>query len=133
MKSLLERLRKLHDEATPGPWQADHHYPVYLWGPEKKMIADTPSGKDEYLLRMRGTGDRIPIKQQAANLRLCAELRTELAQIMKVMEAAELMRRSIRQAIPENAPHKSAEYFIHAAMRAGAEMYDEAIKETVRV
>ena len=59
---------------TPGPWHRDKEYPIYVWGPGQKMVADLPSpmdgDEDTYLVRMRGVGRGATREEQDANCTL---------------------------------------------------------------
>jgi len=75
---------------TPGPWHRDENYPIYVWGPDHKMVADLPSGdKEAYLARMRGVGRGATREEQDANCTLIAAAPDLLVALKALVKANE--------------------------------------------
>jgi len=79
---------------TPGPWHTDKEYPIYIWGPNKEMVADLPdAGEESYLARMRGVVGGATEQEQEDNACLMAAA-PDLLEALKILyeETADYIR-----------------------------------------
>lgn len=106
IRHLAQRVLDLDKQATPGPWETDGVYDLYVFRKPRGngvMVADrnveyddeAPAGS---LVRARGTGAGLTEAQQAVNMRLVAEYRT----------AAPALARALIASLDENARLRAA-------------------------
>jgi len=79
---LSAQLRRLHEEATPGPWVYDGI--AYLFGPAGQMVAD--DGSNSGTIEMRGVGACLPLDRNAALITTLRNAADVLADIVAAVE-----------------------------------------------
>lgn len=79
---LSAQLRRLHEEATPGPWVYDGI--AYLFGPAGQMVAD--DGSNSGTIEMRGVGACLPLDRNAALITTLRNAADVLADLVAAVE-----------------------------------------------
>lgn len=80
LRALAARVLEASEAATPGPWFWDEYTDYFLWTPQKtkggvQMVCDAHDGG----VRIRGTGARLPQKENAAFIAMSRTAAPELA------------------------------------------------------
>lgn len=129
-----ERLKKLHEAATPGPWELCAHlespeadagcrcgYRGVVYGPERDGFAVFQPGHDPEIVGQEGLGpQRYPRVTEIANSQLLAYLRNAVPAILAMAEREKRMREALERIAKASSTDAAALPFTPWAMQETA-------------